>query len=531
MKKIVCATLIMALLAGFCGCGKKTQQPPEPQSQAPTVSAQKPVVEGIDVFGGKHFSQMLWGYYEAAVYRYTGNSASDTEAFREGMRYLQIPSQYGPVKVSALPLDIQMGSYGQFMSTFSYGGKYYSAYTETGKAVFRKAYMEKFGDLTAEGFQKVEKLLNLDVAQVTFAQPDGDTQLRMFAYEIRENVLTLYQLTVDEKYNVTIGNAFAQYHFLHDGGKLILDYSGVRREYLANGYKDQGSLRIAGYAQDESRQYSNLEGFVLTQQPDSEDYQIEVILSNDARPVDPAVTFDKTTGDFSLTWTKSAYHSGQIQHTTPRQISGKLIPCTGYGFNGFSGFYLLIEGNCYSYLVSEEEYQERKYRNVANADEISDLRREALAKIKISALAELEQAYELEEMPVNIDFTRGQISIDAEYLFGADSQDISGEGREFLQRFMEIYASVITKEAYAKYIYRIVIEGHTDAAGSYSEKQALSMSRADGLVKTCVALQPDLGKEVQFTGCAYDYPIYNDDGSVDAEKSNRMVFRFLLTDE
>lgn len=509
----------------FCGCSKKTQQPPATE---PTESVQKPVIEGDDVFGDKHFQEMLWGYYEASVYHYTGNSAADTEAFRKDMQYLQIASPYGPLQISALPLDIQMGSYSQFMSTFSYGEKYYSAYTETGRAMFRKFYIEKFGELTAEGFQKVEKLLNRNVAQVTFVQPGGDTQLRLFAYEIQEDVLTLYQFSVDEQYNETVGAAFAQYYFLQDGGKLILDYSGTRREYLANGYK--GNLRIAGYAQDQSKQYNNLEGFALTQKPEGEGYQIDVILSNDARPVDPSVTFDKTTGDFSLTWTKSTYHSGEIQHTSPRQISGKLIPCTGYGFNGFSGFYLLVDGTCYSYLVSEEEYKERRYANVKNADEISDLRREALARVKISALSELEQAYEQAELSVDIDFTRGQISIANSNLFAADSQAVSEEGREFLRQFMEIYASVIQKEDYAEYISCIMIESHTDV-GVYSEQQALSVSLADAVAKSCVDLQPNLGKEIQFTGCAYDYPIYNADGSVNAEDSNRIVFRFLLSDE
>ena len=428
-----------------------------------------------------------------------------------------------------MPLDIQLGSYSQFMSAFSYGDKYYSAYTETGKAMFRKFYMEKFGDLTAEGFRKVEKLLSQNVAQVTFVQPNGDTQLRLFAYEIQEDVLTLYRFSVDEAYNATVGAAFAQYHFLHDGGKLILDYSGVRREYMANGYKSQGSLRIAGYAQDQSKQYQNLEGFVLTPNPEGKGYQIDVILSNNARPVDPVVTFDKTTGDFSLTWTKSTYHSGEIQHPTPRKISGKLIPCAGFGFNGFSGFYLLVDGTCYSYLMSEEDYKEQKYKNVTDGDVISDLRRDALAKVKISVLAELEQVYEQEELPVHIDFTRGQISIENDYLFGSESQEVSQEGREFLQRFMEIYASVIQKEDYAKFISSIVIEGHTQV-GSYAEQQLLSLNRANGVAKTCVDLQPNLGEKVQVEGCAYDYPVYNADGSVDEENSNRIVFRFLLAD-
>lgn len=529
MKKTVCAILIITLLATLSGCGSKTQAPvaSAPKPTDPT----KPLIAGNDVFDGKHFDQMLWGYYEAATYDYTDDSVKDTAAFRKDMAYVDVSSKYGQLQLSVLPVDIQMGSYSQFMSTFFYEDKYYSAYTETGRAMFRKVYMEKFGDLSEEGFQKLEKLLKMNVAQMTFVQPDGKTQLCNLVYEIRDDVLTFYNLSVDESYNATACDVYARYHFLHDGGKLILDCNGIRREYLANGYKenDKDSLYVAGFAQDQSEQYENLEGFVLYGQ--EEGFRIEVMLTNDVRAVDPAVTFDKTTGDFSVTWTKSAYYSGQIQHKNPRVISGKLIPCTAYGFNGFSGFHLIIDGTCYSYLVSEEEYKARRYANVENENLISDLQREKLAGIKIGMLSEMEQACENGEVPVSFDFGRGQITLEADRLFGTDSQEITREGQEYLQRFIDVFTSVVLKEEYAKYISRIVIEGHTGIKGSYSENRTLSANRADAVAKCCANQNVDLGKEIQFTGCAYDYPIFDDDGSVNADESNRIVFRFLLADK
>lgn len=531
MKKAVCAILIIALLATLSGCGKKTQ---EPVTSAPKpADSTKPLIGVNDVFCGKHFDGMLWGYYEASAYDYTGDSAKDTEVFRQDMAYVNISSQYGPLQLSVLPVDIQMGSYSQFMSTFSYKGKYYSPYTEIGKAMFRKAYMEEFGDLTVAGFQKIEKLLGMNVAQMTFAQPDGNTQLCNLVYEIRDDVLTFYNLSVDEQYNATIGDVFARYHFLHDGGKLILDCNGIRRQYLSSGYKESNKdlLRVAGFAQDRSKQYENLEGFALYASQDGEGFEIDIILNNGARPIDPAVTFDKTTGDFSVTWTKSDYYSGEIQHTDPRRISGKLIPCASYGFVGYSGFYLLIDGTCYSYLVSEDDYKERKYSNVENADVLSDPQREKLAQIQVAMLAELEQAYQIAEIPASVDFVRGQIALEADRLFGTDSQEITKEGQDVLQRFLDIYTSAILKEAYSGHISHIVIEGHTSDDRDYSDSQTLSVNRADAVANHFMKQFPDLGKDIQFTGCAYDYPVYNDDGSINADESNRMVFRFLLADK
>lgn len=534
MKKTISAIFLVLLLAVFSGCSEKRPETlPTDQTQAPTQATialtepAKPVIEGVDVFGGAHFDEMLWGYYEAADYDYTGNAASDTAAFREGMAYKKVASKYGEQELSVLPLDIQMGSYSQFLSTFSYEGSYYNAYTEIGEAMFRKAYVQKYGELNEEGFQKLEKLLQMNVAQMTFADPNGNTQYSSFAYEIRDDALVFYQMSVDEKYNITIGDVYARYYFLHDGGKLILDTGGVRRAYLADGYKpaDKERLRVAGFARDRSCQYQNLEGFILQER---DELQIDVVLTNNARPVDAAVTFDKATGDFSLTWTKSAIPSGELQHSDPRVISGKLIPCTSYGFNGFSGFYLIIDGTCYSYLLSEETYKEQKYTNIENGDKLSDLQREVLATVKLNMLSEMEQAYKDAKIPVSVDYARGQIALQTQYLFEQESVELSQDGQAYLRQFMEIYLSVVLKDTYSTYVSHIVIEGHTDV-GSYSKKQSLSMNRADTVAKTCVEQNPDLGKDVQFTGCAYDYPVYKDDGSVDAEKSNRMVFRFLLT--
>ena len=256
--------MTILLLAALSGCGEKKVEPsPTVPTQVPTAATAapteptKPVIAGTDVFGGQHFDEMIWGYYEASNYDYTGNSAKDTAAFRENMEYRKVGTKYGQLELSVLPLDIQMGSYSQFMNVFSYNGKNYSAHTDEGSAMFRKAYMEKYGDLNEEGFQKIERLLRLNVAQMTFAKADGKSHYSTLAYEIRDGMLIFYQMSVDEKYNATIGDVYARYYFLHDGGKLTLECNGVQREYLANGYKeaDKDRLRVAGFAQDRSKQY------------------------------------------------------------------------------------------------------------------------------------------------------------------------------------------------------------------------------------------------------------------------------------
>ena len=157
------------------------------------------------------------------------------------------------------------------------------------------------------------------------------------------------------------------------------------------------------------------------------------------------------------------------------------------------------------------------------------MQRKQLAGVKIGMLAEIEESCEAAETPVSFDFGRGQIVLEADRLFGTGSWEITPEGQEYLQRFIDACAAVLANEAYAKFVSCIVIEGHTGIRETYSESKSLSADRADALAKYCANQNVD--KEIRVAGCAYDYPVYNADGSVNEDESNRMVVRFLLAEK
>ena len=484
-------------------------------------------ISGNDVFRGERFNEMLWGYYAAENYDYNG-SRDDSAQFRDGMKYITIPTEYGDKEIAALPLNIQMGLYTHMMSSFAYEGEYYDAYTELGRAMFRKAYMEEFGDLTEEDFQKIEYILQLDVAEITATDPDGSTYIYTLAYTVSGDTLSLYTLEVDEQYNTTISeDPIVEYTFLHDGGKLILDYKGVQRNYITSGYKaTDSSLTFSGYALNEKNRYQDLEGFSMFQYGTDDDISVYVELSNDESPIDPVMELDRQTGNFTLSWQQRWVNTsrGLAKEDDPQTITGTIVPCTNYGFTNYSGFFMFIDGTMYRYLMSQEEFDERKQTSMADPDQTEDL-----SATKRNLLAELEAAFRAAGLEVAIDYDTGKVTLEANFLFATNSYELSQEGKEYLNSFTDVYTSVVLKDEYSSYVSNIIVEGHTDTSGSYSLNQTLSQNRANAVADLCIARNSRMANVIQAVGCSYDYPVYNDDGTVNMAKSRRVTFRFVLT--
>ncbi len=535
-KKGVVIGIVAAVLVVLAAIGvfaEKLFQSQGYGSGAPSIFPSAQTIDGEDVFQGEHFDEMLWGYYELENYKYTG-SFEDSAEFRTDMKYLTITDEYGETNISVLPISLQMGCQAHFIGSFLYEDEYYEPYTEQGKAMFRKAYMAQHGDLSEEDFQKLEDLFNLMVAEVTLVQENGAIVLLNLAYKIDGNTLSFYEASVDEQYNVTIQDKpLLQYTFLHDGGKLILACNGLQRNYFTGGYKETDSgLYFSGYALNDSQQYGDLEGFFFSRSDFGGEISIYPTLTRGETPVDATMDLDVTTGKFTLKWTKrwvevDGYHNEKDDPTT---ITGTIIPCTSYGFTDYSGFIMIVDGKQYKYLMSETEYEERQNAALAESENLSDSQKEDLANTKRNILEELEKAFQAAGISAEVDYDSGKIALEANFLFDTSSYELSQEGQAYLDKFVDAYASVVLREDYTDCISRIVVEGHTDTKGSYSMNQTLSQNRADAVAQRCISRNPQMENIVQAVGCAYDYPIYNDDGTVNMEKSRRVNFRFVLTD-
>lgn len=560
-KHLLAIVMLLAILMSvFAGCAKETgesdkdsdnkkpnssnsekpnndkdsddDEPSTDDSETPEDTDSFPLT-GYDVFNGEKFSEMIWGYYEADCYEYNGSN-DDSLEFREGMEYITSDGN----TLSALPLTIQAGKYTHFMGAFNYEGTYYQPYTEKGKTMFRKAYIAENGDMTEEQFQKAEAIMQLDVVEVTMATEGGGLQSAVFTYKLENNKIALYEVEVDDDLNITMAEEpFVKYDFLHEGNKLTLQYKNVQRSYIAEGLKEADpGFTGGGYALNDTNKYKNLEGFTFYSYGRDDDFSVYVDLSNGDSPVDPVMDFDFETNDITISWEQIWRNTadGLEKIDDPCEIQGKLIPCSSYGFTEYEGFFLIIDGKCYRYLMSEKEYNERLYGDVlGNGTSSDDLGSDTLDEIestKRNILEELKKAFDAAGIQAEIDLVSGKVALEANFLFSTSSAEVSQEGKDYINRFIDAYTSVVLGDSYAEYISSIIIEGHTDTSGSYMLNQKLSEDRANAVAALCISRSAALESVIQTKGCAYDYPVYNEDGTVNMDKSRRVTFHFVFAD-
>jgi len=345
---------------------------------------------------------------------------------------------------------------------------------------------------------------------------------------IRENRLAFYEVSVDDDLNIDRGEEpVVEYEFLHDGAKLTLACDEVQRSYLPYGYHEEDrGLDFSGYSMNAKTRYQDLEGLSVRFDSDGEIW-VYAYLSNDRKPIDPVFELDKKTGSFTLSW-KQYWDSNADKIDDPGQISGKIVPCVGYGSMPDMGFFLIMDGECYPYLSSYDDYFDRYYSSFEDAEDLSGSDLEDLNAAKKGILEALEKAFKEAGIQANIDKESGKVELEASFLFDTDSYALSDSGKEYLDAFVEVYSSVVLGGEYSGFVSRIIVEGHTDTSGSYSYNQTLSQNRAEAVTECCIGKNAAMEDLMEAVGYSYDYPVYNSDGTVNMEASRRVSFRFML---
>ena len=160
---------------------------------------------------------------------------------------------------------------------------------------------------------------------------------------------------------------------------------------------------------------------------------------------------------------------------------------------------------------------------------------EKVAGIRLEIIEQLRAALDESGVGVWVDSESGAIMLNSEVLFAVNESALKPEGKAFLDRFFPAYFEVLAKGESAQYIAQITVEGHTDTTGSYLTNLDLSMRRAQSVLAYCASMLDTEDQEILIhmfnaSGCAYANPIYNEDGSVDMDKSRRVEMKFTLKD-
>lgn len=144
------------------------------------------------------------------------------------------------------------------------------------------------------------------------------------------------------------------------------------------------------------------------------------------------------------------------------------------------------------------------------------------------------------QIQIEADRLTGAITVQDTILFASDSNELREEGRQFFREFMPVYLKVLLQPEFAEYIAEIIVEGHTDQSGSYLHNLELSQQRARSVAEYFFAEESDflevemqeiLKSLITVNGCSYKSPVYNADGTVNADRSRRVEIKFRLTDQ
>lgn len=162
---------------------------------------------------------------------------------------------------------------------------------------------------------------------------------------------------------------------------------------------------------------------------------------------------------------------------------------------------------------------------------------EGVIAIRNDIFTELKAAFEAADIEIDIDDTSGEIVMDNSILFERDSYELSDTGKNYIDRFMKVYATVLLSDKFADVISEVHFEGHTDSSGDFGYNQKLSQNRAEAVLNYCLNSTEnglsDREKEMlENLSTAVGYSctnlVYDENGTEDADASRRVVVKFFI---
>jgi len=485
----------------------------------PVVDSRK-VVHDTDAA----FDSFVWGDFEYDVCTNSVSALSgedrgyhevDEDAFNEGMKY----QQFGKNNISVVPYQTKYLDKGYTIS-------------ERQKDEFRKVLTEEFGEEDLDYYYNL--FMNISYGKFEFSTEGSilSTTVEGFYYIDGGKI---YIFTGDAPtFNPEDGDILEMDVKL-DGASVVFSKDGVSRALVPGNLSDRAfidgdNVLFLGYATGYDQAYENI-GFINVYMknktdPDAE-YTVDVQFLDGTKAVNPKVDkYDKNSLKVSWNSVSRKVDGETVEYAEPGSFEAVLFE------NGnMNGFTLVADGRYYLYQFNSDEYKQMKLAGMIEDDKLEKVSDEEVVDL-ISTQAELKD--ELKEkfsaagVEVVVNEMNGMVTMDSSILFDVDSDKLSEEGKEYLNKFFKVYAETVLADKYSDRVSAIMVEGHTDTSGGYDYNMDLSERRAKAVADYCTELEPSVKDKIVAKGRSFDDPVYGDDGKVDMAASRRVEFKFML---
>ena len=353
------------------------------------------------------------------------------------------------------------------------------------------------------------------------------------AYTIEGNKLiltpldTYYVDTENNKITYTFSDVTWEYDFAFNGRTLTLSADGSSVTLITglDAYGEEDYLYVDNYLSPESESIDGIDFLNFR-------YSVE---DQDSR-----IYFDMTDGTTSYDSVGVLQENGLFTFTLSLEESVKTYQFV-YFYGGRDGIVLTNGTETYFYNDTYSDRNSTVLKNyltedqTAKLDELSDSQIESIVEKKENLMDDLAKAFTDAGIQVTVDENTGELIMDASILFGGDSAVLSAEGKDFLNKFIAAYTSIIFSEKYEGFVSKTMVEGHTApiANSTYETGLPLSEERAAVVKEYCLSSETgvDTGKlaeTLEAIGYSNTRPVVDADGNVDLDASRRVSFRFII---
>ncbi len=254
-----------------------------------------------------------------------------------------------------------------------------------------------------------------------------------------------------------------------------------------------------------------------------------------------SINYEELGGNFLQYYIYDCPADKQVQVGSDITGYTNYVPNTGWvKYVGMDELDSIIRNTRTDWVTGEENYIDRISNfipedSLTDLDEMTDEKLEEIAEKKDNLMVDLINAFNESGINVTVNMETGELAMNSSVLFGGDSSVLTDTGKNFLNKFVAAYTSIVFSEKYDGFISKTMVEGHCAPVkgDTYEDALPLSEKRANNVKDYCMSKETGvdvtkLAESLEAVGYSNSKPVLDANGEVDMAASRRVSFKFII---